>query len=315
MQKKSEQEATQSLVVTKQPELGLPTLVKLVTASLHSPHSVRAYTHALNDFFLWYQAEGQPTLCKEVIELYLQGLSESSSSTYNQRLAAIRKMIRSGVQHGSFPEELLVTVERIKGSPQRGQRTGVWLTIEEAQALINAPPVDTLKGKRDRAILAVLIGSGLRRAEVANLSFSHFRFLDDRWVITDIIGKRNKFRSVPIPLWAKQFVDVWSLASGVMSGRVFRGLTKHDTLIKASTKITAQTVRNVVVEYSRFLKKVAPHDLRRTFAKLAHKGGSPIDQIQLSLGHDSIQTTEKYLGVEQDLTDAPCDHLGLKISG
>ncbi|MBA3632740.1 MAG: site-specific integrase [Acidobacteria bacterium] len=59
---------------------------------------------------------------------------------------------------------------------------------------------------------------------------------------------------------------------------------------------------------------IAPHDLRRTFAKLAHKGGSPIDQIQLSLGHDSIQTTEKYLGVEQDLTDAPCDHLGLRIS-
>jgi integrase len=60
---------------------------------------------------------------------------------------------------------------------------------------------------------------------------------------------------------------------------------------------------------------IAPHDLRRTFAKLAHKGGSPIDQIQLSLGHDSIQTTEKYIGVEQDLTDAPCDHLGLRIHG
>jgi len=58
---------------------------------------------------------------------------------------------------------------------------------------------------------------------------------------------------------------------------------------------------------------IAPHELRRTLAKLAHKGGSPIDQIQLSLGHDSIQTTEKYLGVEQDLTDAPCEHLGLWI--
>jgi integrase len=61
-------------------------------------------------------------------------------------------------------------------------------------------------------------------------------------------------------------------------------------------------------------KKESLHDLSRTFAKLAHKGGSPIDQIQLSLGHDSIQTTEKYLGIEQDLTDAPCDHLGLKIT-
>jgi len=75
-------------------------------------------------------------------------------------------------------------------------------------------------------------------------------------------------------------------------------------------------IRNIVNGYAGKLENVgiAPHDLRRTFAKLAHKGGSPIDQIQLSLGHDSIQTTEKYLGVEQDLTDAPCDHLSLRIS-
>jgi hypothetical protein len=46
------------------------------------------------------------------------------------------------------------------------------------------------------------------------------------------------------------------------------------------------------------MRVIAPHDLRRTFAKLAYRGGSPIDQIQLSLGHDSIQTTEEYLGVE-----------------
>ena len=80
--------------------------------------------------------------------------------------------------------------------------------------------------------------------------------------------------------------------------------------------ITEQAIYNVVVSYAEKLKNegIAPHDLRRTFAKLAHKGGSPIDQIQLSLGHDSIQTTEKYLGVEQDLTDAPCDHLGLRIT-
>ncbi len=58
---------------------------------------------------------------------------------------------------------------------------------------------------------------------------------------------------------------------------------------------------------------VRPHDLRRTFAKLAHKGGASIDQIQLSLGHSSVQTTERYLGVDQDLTTAPCDVLGLRL--
>jgi integrase len=75
-------------------------------------------------------------------------------------------------------------------------------------------------------------------------------------------------------------------------------------------------VRNVVVEYAggRGLKGIAPHDLKRTFAKLAHKGGTGLEQIQLSLGHASIQTTERYLGVEQDLIVVPCDHLGLRVS-
>lgn len=59
--------------------------------------------------------------------------------------------------------------------------------------------------------------------------------------------------------------------------------------------------------------EIAPHDLSRTFVKLAHKGGSGLDQIQLSLGHASIKTTEKYLGVEQNLHDAPCDRLGLNL--
>jgi hypothetical protein len=56
-----------------------------------------------------------------------------------------------------------------------------------------------------------------------------------------------------------------------------------------------------------------PHDVRRTFAKLAHQGGAPLEQIQITLGHASIQTTERYLGVQQDLTDAPCDHLGIRF--
>lgn len=59
--------------------------------------------------------------------------------------------------------------------------------------------------------------------------------------------------------------------------------------------------------------RVAPHDLRRTFAKLARKGHAPLEQIQLSLGHASVQTTERYLGLEQDLVDGPCDHLGLRL--
>jgi site-specific recombinase XerD len=76
-----------------------------------------------------------------------------------------------------------------------------------------------------------------------------------------------------------------------------------------------QNVMDVVQRYAAKcdLPTIAPHDLRRTFAKLAHKGHAALEQIQLSLGHASIQTTERYLGVKQDLADAPCDRLGLRF--
>jgi len=77
----------------------------------------------------------------------------------------------------------------------------------------------------------------------------------------------------------------------------------------AGTSMTAQSIFEVVERYSTLLGiHVAPHDLRRTFAKLAHKGHAPLEQIQLSLGHASVQTTERYLGLEQDLVDTAPRH-------
>lgn len=201
----------------------------------------------------------------------------------------------------------------VKGVRREGRRTGNWLTRDEAQQWLNAPDARTRKGKRDRALLAVLIGCGLRRAEAAALSFEHVRQRDGRWVLVDVVGKRDKVRSAPMPGWAKVAIDAWSEASGVREGRVFRAVNKGDWVVGGW--VTAQAIYNTIVGYAEELEKkgVAPHDLRRTFAKLAHKGVAPIDQIQLSLGHESIQTTEEYLGVEQDLTNAPCDHLGLRL--
>jgi integrase len=78
--------------------------------------------------------------------------------------------------------------------------------------------------------------------------------------------------------------------------------------------MSAQAIFGVVAAYAAALGvAVRPHDLRRTFAKLAHQGGAPLEQIQLSLGHSSLLTTERYLGVAQDLTSAPCDVLGLRL--
>ena len=81
--------------------------------------------------------------------------------------------------------------------------------------------------------------------------------------------------------------------------------------------LTEQAIYEIVMGYAKAsgLAEIAPHDLRWTFAKLARKGGSALDQIQLSLGHRSIQTTERYLGVEQDLTGCSVRSLGVAVVG
>jgi site-specific recombinase XerD len=289
--------------------------IEMVLDGLPSEHSRRAYERALFDFFHWHRGVGRPQLNKAVVQRYTTELREAgmSASSVNQRLSAIRKLAAEAADNGLLDAQIAGSIRAVKGARQEGRRTGNWLTREEAQSWLGAPDRRTMRGRRDRALLAVLIGCGLRRSEAAGLTFGHIQQRDGRWVLIDLIGKRDKVRSVPMPNWAKAAIDEWSKGSGVSDGLVFRAVNKGDRVVGGG--ITPQAIYNIIVGYAEELKKkgVAPHDLRRTFAKLAHKGGAAIDQIQLSLGHESIQTTEDYLGVEQDLTDAPCDHLGLRL--
>jgi site-specific recombinase XerD len=305
---------TQTAIVTAD-DGKLQKVIDLALDGLTSEHSRRAYQKALTDFMAWYTAEGKPGLTKATMQKYKVVLQERglSASSVNQRMSAIRKLAQEAADNGLIDQSLANGVARVKGVKSAGVRAGNWLTKQQAQDLINLPDVETLKGLRDRAILAVMIGAGLRRSEVADLTFAHIRQRDGRWVIVDLVGKGNRVRTVPMPSWAKATVDAWAEAAGVKSGRVFRSIRKGGT-VNGDT-VTPQAVFDVVKEYGAALGvEVAAHDLRRTFAKLAHKGGSGLDQIQLSLGHASIKTTERYLGVEQSLTDAPCDRLGLQVS-
>jgi integrase len=101
--------------------------------------------------------------------------------------------------------------------------------------------------------------------------------------------------------------------SGIDSGLVFRRMDRTGRAIGES--LAARSIFPIVRRFGARIcvPNLAPHDLPRTFAKLAHQGKSALEQIQLSLGHASVTTTERYLGVRQDLADAPCDHLGLTI--
>lgn len=296
--------------------IDLGPVIDMVIDSVNSPHTKTAYKRALTEFIAWYAETAPGPLSKAVVQRYVAELREAgrSASDLNIRLSAIRKLAGEAGDNGLLPEPIANGIAKVKGIRQEGVRTGNWLTLAEAQALLDAPDTTTVKGLRDRAILAVLVGCGLRRSEAAGLTFDHVQQRDGRWVIVDLIGKRNKLRSVPMPSWAKAAIDAWTRAAGITGGRVFRSVSRHGAI---GESMTDHAIAAVVKVYGEAIgqPRLAAHDLRRTFAKLAHKGGAALEQIQLSLGHGTLTTTEKYLGVEQDLTEAPCDVLGLRLAG
>jgi site-specific recombinase XerD len=285
----------------------------LVVDSVSSAHSRRAYTSALDDFRRWSERSERRTFTRETVQQYRVHLESRgmSASAVNVHLTVIRKLAREASANGLLSHESAATITGVKGRRQKGVRLGTWLTSAQARAFLEAPPRDTLRGKRDRAILALLLGCGLHRGEVANLTWDRVEEREGRWVIVDIKGKANRVRNVPMPSWAKSTLDQWSIAAGIRNGKLFRAIAQKGDV---GNGLTDQAVYLIVRTYADQLGlRIAPDDLRRTFAKLAHRGHAPLEQIQLSLGHESILTTERYLNVRQDLADAPCDHLGIEL--
>jgi integrase len=193
-------------------------------------------------------------------------------------------------------------------------RVGNWLSLRQAQALLNAPDITTRKGLRDRAMLAVLLGCGLRRSEVAALTIKHIQQRDNRWCIVDLVGKHGRVRTIPMPTWVKGAIDAWTTAVGLTEGHVLRPVNRGDQI--TGERMTEKVVWQLLQPYATAagVPGIAPHDLRRSCAKMCRAAGGELEQIQLLLGHASVQTTERYLGTKQDLVHAPNDGIKLRVA-
>jgi site-specific recombinase XerD len=233
-------------------------------------------------------------------------------STINQRLAAVRRLAYEASDAGLLSPELAAGIRRVKGVKQLGVRLGNWLTADQGRALIEAPTAETLRGKRDRAILGVLLGCGLRRSELVHLKVEHIQQREDHWAIVDLVGKGGHVRTVPVPDWVKKRIDDWTRTSETASGRLFRSINKAG--IVWGEGLTEKVVWYVVKNFAKNvgIEKIAPHDLRRTCARLCHVAGGELEQIQFLLGHVSVQTTERYLGCKQKIRDAVNDRIGIE---
>jgi site-specific recombinase XerC len=127
-------------------------------------------------------------------------------ATINLRLAAVRRLAYEASDNGLLNPDLAAGIRRVKGAKRLGMRLGNWLTIEQSRKLLSIPDSASTKDKRDRAILSLLLGCGLRRAELTGLRLTDFQQRDEHWVIVNLFGKGGHIRTVPVPAWVKRFL-------------------------------------------------------------------------------------------------------------
>jgi len=290
-------------------------LKALVLDSVSSPITRRVYNLGLDEFIAWYGQEPRLGFTKATVnawraELEARGLG---SVSINVRITAVRKLAVEAADNGLLAPELAAGITRVKGAKSTGVRVGNWLSVQQAQRLLNAPDVSTKKGLRDRAMLAVLLGCGLRRSEVAALTLKHVQQRDNRWCIVDLVGKHGRVRTIPMPTWVKVAIDAWTAAAGLTEGHVLRPVGRGDQV--QGEHMTEKVVWQLLQPYAvaAGVPGIAPHDLRRSCAKMCRAAGGELEQIQLLLGHASVQTTERYLGTKQDLVHAPNDGIRLRV--
>src|SRR5262249_42894056 len=146
----------------------------------------------------------------------------------------------------------------VSGVRKRGVRVGKWLSPQQAENLVNSPDPRSPKGLRDRAILALLVGCGLRRAEIVSLETGHLERLEGRWVLLDIEGKHGRIRTVPVPPWVKSAIDVWLQTAEIKRGRLFLAVERSGTV--TCRPICAQTIFDIVVQQGRAIGvSIRPH--------------------------------------------------------
>ena len=237
-------------------------------------------------FLAFCGRKGNPTLSAELVASYRVSLvgEGKSSSTVGVHLAAIKALTRAAVKAGLMPAETAAAVNDVKGAPRRGNRIGNWLTREQAQELLSLPDRESLKGKRDYAILALLLGCGLRRTElVSEVKIGAIAQRENRWVLVDITGKGNRVRSVAVPAWVKAAIDAWTTAAGITEGKIFRAVRKGGKVWGEVSRRCCTADRSALRPRDGS-REIGAARHRRTCAKLCRKRGGDLEQIEFLLG-------------------------------
>lgn len=210
----------------------------------------------------------------------------------NKHLYALRGVLKSAWRLQQMSAEDYTRARDL--SPIQGERLprGRALTPGEIAGLLNACSRDQASaGARDAALIALLYGCGLRRAECAGLELADY---DADAATLRILGKGNKERSAPITQGTADALQDWLSVRGLEPGALFHPITKAGTL--ARRHMTAQAIYDALAKRATEagIKNLAPHDFRRTFISHLLDAGADLSTVQRLAGHANVQTTARY---------------------
>lgn len=257
-----------------------------------SKSTVEAYMRDFTTFagFILRQYDVPPTKVEQyMVERYLGYLFEEckhAKASQARELSGVKSFFNYLLLNDKIeqsPTELITT-------PKRSRQLPDVLTVEEVEQIINSIPLDTTKGKRDRAMLELLYSCGLRVSELTSLRLSDL-FFGEGYI--RVLGKGSKQRLVPIGNVARERIMMY------MDCRESKSAKDKDILFlnnrgRALTRIMIFTIIREAVERVGIEKTVSPHTFRHSFATHLLAGGASIRQVQEMLGHESIETTEIY---------------------
>ena len=258
-----------------------------------SNNSIKSYDYDLilfKKFLITNKINDSPLNCKpETIKNYLyKSFSDKKSISQARSISAIKSFFNYLIFEGYIKDSPISNIE----SPKQEKKLPKVLTEEEIKKLINSIDVNHDFGQRNKTIIEILYGTGIRVSELINLKLSNIFFKEN---IIKVIGKGNKERFVPLGEIASNEMKIYinnrnrlkidSKSSDILFlNRYGRGLTRSMIF-----KIISDASKRVGLD-----KKISPHTLRHSFATHLIKNGADLRSIQLILGHESITTTEIY---------------------
>lgn len=282
-----------------------------------SPETVRSYHAHAGQFVAWCTDRGlnPAEATEEDLERYRADLVAEGyeRGTIGVKLSVVRRFYQAATWRGLRPDN---PAAGLKAPKERGARADrvKYLPLAGFRELLDAPDKTTPKGKRDRAILALLGYHGLRVSEVASLEVDGLHLGDPAWVT--VTGKGNKTRQVYLIAKTRKNLETWLAVRPAGGGhrRVFVALDNRSS----SQPLSGRSIRYMVDGHLEALglkeDGVSCHSLRHSFATWSLAGGAKLESIQDTLGHASVETTQVYAKIVDRMRENPTLYLEKLLS-